>query len=236
MISGRSGDSVEAALGRLRQHGDVAGGVCEVTDAAAVQRLWDTTLGLWGRVDYWLNNAGVAAARDPLDVAAPEVIANIVATNLTGALLGARVAIAGMRAQGAGQVVFMEGFGSNDMTMPGMTTYGASKRAIVYVAKSLRREVKGTGIGVVTLSPGMVATDMLREQIAALPQVKRERTRKILNILADPVEPVTAFLARRLLANRRSAAHIRWVSRVGLFVRFLRPAYHRRTLFGAGES
>lgn len=234
MIAGRSEDGVRQAVASLGRHGNVEGERCDVTSTTELQALWDSAHSRWGQIDHWINNAGMATAGIHLDELAPEQIEAVVATNLIGALLGAHVAIAGMRSQGHGQLLFMEGFGSDNMVMPGMTAYGATKRALVYAARSLQRELRGSGVLVATLSPGMVATDMLREQIAATPAERRGRTERVLNILADPVAPVAKHLVRHLRANRRSGARIRWVTRAGLFVRFLRPSYRRRDLFASG--
>lgn len=69
-----------------------------------------------------------------------------------------------------------------------LTIYGTSKSAISYFTRSLAIESKNTNVKVGTLSPGMVATDFLKESL-------NECNRKIYNILGDKVEPVTKFLA-----------------------------------------
>lgn len=54
-----------------------------------------------------------------------------------------------------------EGFGSDGMSRPGLSVYGATKRAIRYLTASLAKECAGTEVLVGSLSPGMVTTDLL---------------------------------------------------------------------------
>ena len=106
MIAGRSEDGVRQAVASLGRHGNVEGERCDVTSTTELQALWDSAHSRWGQIDHWINNAGMATAGIHLDELAPEQIEAVVATNLIGALLGAHVAIAGMRSQGHGQLLF----------------------------------------------------------------------------------------------------------------------------------
>ena len=115
VISGRRQEDVDAVVAELgTAHGAerVAGKACEITDAGQLQGLWDAAVTAFGRVDVWINNAGVSIPRENLSDTDPEAIARIVDINLGGLLLANRVALRGMQAQGGGQIWNMEGFGS----------------------------------------------------------------------------------------------------------------------------
>mgnify|MGYP001822142573 FL=1 len=86
VISGRSPDAVAAAVADLGgRHGAdrVAGRACEITDNDQVQQLWDAAVSEFGRVDIWVNNAGISSARKPLAEADPADIARVVDVTLT---------------------------------------------------------------------------------------------------------------------------------------------------------
>ena len=105
----------------------------------------------------------------------------------------------------------MEGFGSGGQKQPGMTTYGATKRAVTYLTESLVKETKGSPVKVGFLSPGIVATDLLVDDYDGQPEAF-EKARKIFNILGDRVETVTPWLADRLLAAEKHGARVAWLT------------------------
>lgn len=228
VVCGRSDDSAAAAAAGLAEHGEVLGKGCDVSDYASVQALWDAAVERFGVVDIWINNAGISNRRANVNDLRPEETAEVVNTNLTGSFNGCRVAIEGMRKQDNGGAVYVfEGFGSNGMTAPGLTPYGATKRAITYMAKSLAKEVRGSNVIVGALSPGIVITDM--SMLAGGRDTARAaQARRIYNILGDRVERVTPWLVEKVLANRKNGAAFRWLTRLRSAGRFLCPIYHRR--------
>lgn len=234
MVTGRGAADVAHAVTALdgKFPGQVEGAACDIRDAAQLQGLWDQAAAKFGRVDVWINNAGMSIRRVPLCEASPADIEAIVATNLTGAILASRVALKGMLAQGAGQLWNMEGFGSNGMTQPGMVPYGATKCAVRYLIKGLQKEVKGTAVQVCTLSPGIVVTDLLvGDYERGTPEW--EKAKKIFNILGDTVETVTPWLADRVLATDRSGATVAWLTTGKALGRFMTAAFRKRDLFAS---
>lgn len=229
-VCGRSDESAAAAAAVLAEHGEALGKGCDVSDCASVQALWDAAAERFGGVDIWINNAGVSNRRANVNELRPEEMAEVVNTNLTGSFNGCRVAIEGMRKQENGGAVYVfEGFGSNGMTMPGLTPYGSTKRAITYLARSLAKEVRGSKVIVGALSPGIVITDMSM-LAGGGGGARAAQARKIYNILGDRVERVTPWLVEKVLANRRNGASIQWLTRLRAAGRFLCPAYHRRDI------
>lgn len=227
VVCGRSPSAVSAAVEQLGPH--ATGLAADVTSREAVQAVWDHAVAHFGRVDVWINNAGVSAPRRPLtEVAAADAEA-VVQTNLLGALHGSAVALAGMQAQGSGWIWTMEGFGSTGQKQPGMTTYGASKAAVTYLTESLVKETKGGPVRVGLLSPGIVATDLLVADYAGQPEAF-EKARKIFNILGDRVETVTPWLADRLLSADKHGLRIAWLTGPKAFARFAGAGFRRREI------
>jgi len=212
-ISGRSEDGVAGVVEGLRTAfpgEQVHGCACDVRDIAAVQRLWDMAYAHFGRVDYWINNAGRNNPKARLDVLDWNDIEDTIDTNLLGLIRGSVVAMRGMRAQGDGWIFNMEGFGSEGMIGLEQVPYGVSKYGVRYVTKALVKTAADSPVRVGYLSPGIVTTEM------AVPSAERRdeffhANRKVLNILADHVETVTPWAVERMLAARRNGTVIRWM-------------------------
>lgn len=234
VVAGRGAAAVEATVAALdaRYPEQVVGTACDITQVAQLENLWRVACTRFGRVDVWINNAGMSIARGPLHEAKTSDIEAIVATNLTGALLANRVVIAAMLAQGGGQVWNMEGFGSNGATQPGMAAYGATKRGINYLIKALQKELKGTPVQVCTLSPGIVVTDLLVGDYDLQSQ-EWAKAKKIFNILGDTVETVTPWLAEQVLASNKPGAKVAWLTTGKAFGRFMSAGFKKRDLFAA---
>jgi len=238
MLSGRTKETLDSALEALgREFGaeKVHGITCDVGVYENVQALWDAAAERFGRIDIWINNAGVNTPSVPLWQLPAHEISAVVTTNLTGTLLGCKAAIAGMLRQGSGQVYLFEGHGSDDRIIMGMAPYGATKRAIRYLNRSLQLDIQDTPVQVGTISPGIVLTDLILDQLKAAPPEKRQKNIKIYNILADTVETVTPWLAERVLENTKPAARIAWLTGPKIMGRFLTAGFRKRNLF-AGMS
>jgi NAD(P)-dependent dehydrogenase (short-subunit alcohol dehydrogenase family) len=238
VISGRSQATVDGVVDELSAlHGGerLAGVACDICKPEQVQELWDTAAATFGRVDVWVNNAGVSSPRLPLSEADPDVIRQVVDINLIGILQCNRVALKGMLAQGSGQIWNMEGFGSGGQVQPGMAIYGATKRAVNYLNKALQKEVKDTGVQVCTLSPGIVVTDLLMGDYD-LSSPEWERSKKIFNILGDKVETVTPYLVEGILKADRSGAKVLWLTSGKAFLRFMTASFNKRDLFADIEN
>jgi NAD(P)-dependent dehydrogenase (short-subunit alcohol dehydrogenase family) len=211
----------------------VLGQPCDVTCFVQVQALWEAAHARFGKIDIWINNAGVAHPLLPFWEQPPERVAAVLETNLLGAMFGAQVAIPGMLAQGSGFLYNMEGFGSGGGRMvKGMGLYGSTKAGLRFLTDELAYEVTGTPVGVGALRPGMVVTDLLTDQYEGRPE-EWQRARRIFNILADRVETVTPWLAQKILENTKNGARISWTSTSKIFWRFLTAPFTKRNLFSS---
>jgi NAD(P)-dependent dehydrogenase (short-subunit alcohol dehydrogenase family) len=212
VVSGRTVGAVEQAVAALAAEfdgGRVAGTACGVGDLGQVQALWDFALLRFGQIDIWINNAGIS--HPPMDMERIDLaqMRAVVETNILGTIHGAAVALRGMRAQGRGAIYNLEGLGSNGRRVKGLSLYGMSKRAVSYLTDSLAEEVKGSGILVGAIQPGMVLTDMITSQYAGREE-DWQRMQRIFRIIASDVKDVAPWVAQRVLANRRNGARIRY--------------------------
>jgi NAD(P)-dependent dehydrogenase (short-subunit alcohol dehydrogenase family) len=232
-LSGRDPDAVAATVRALtRPDGPrVVGAAADVSNPDALQALWDTAVAAFGRVDIWVNNAGMTTRKLPLAEVPPGEIAAVVHSNVTGLIYGCQVALRGMLAQGGGKVFNMEGFGSDGLTQPGMSVYGSTKRAVRYLTKSLIKEYAGQPVIIGTASPGIVVTEFLTRDLYAHNPAELGTRRKVLSLLADRVETVAPHLVTGMLAANRSGADVRWMTPWQALGRVLASPFRKRDPF-----
>lgn len=233
MISGRNGTTLEQARNRLRSetgsvHIDAT--VADVTSTADIRKLWDLAARN-GKVDIWINNAGVGQDTSLFIEMDEQMIRDIIDTNIKGLMLSCRVVVAQMSAQGSGAIYNMEGFGSDGRKMARMSAYGTSKNAVHYFTKVLAMETKEFPVLVGSISPGMVVTSMLTDPVKADKKVNREAV-KVFHVLADTVETVTPFLVRKMISNRKHGASVRWLNPLKITGRFFRNIFVKRRVEG----
>jgi len=205
---------------------------CNVQEKASLLNLWDASLGQWGGIDIWINNAGQNAPHIFSWETGEAYTENIIKTNITGMIYGSQVAAAGMIQQGHGAIYSMEGLGSNNMIQPKTILYGTTKHALTYFMKGLARELEGTGVIAGRLSPGMMLTDF----ITKTPDGDRsevmsdERFKKLFNILADKPETVAGFFVPGMLSNTKNNAQIAWLTNRKAAWRFVTAGFRKDKL------
>jgi NAD(P)-dependent dehydrogenase (short-subunit alcohol dehydrogenase family) len=232
-INGRTQASVDKARAELsakHKTENVLGCAGDVIRFVEVEALWSAARSRFGKVDIWINNAGMAHPQLSFWRNPPERIKSVVETNVLGAMNGAAVALRGMIEQGFGSFYNVEGLGSSGRRVEGLTLYGSTKYGLRYLTDALVEETKGTPVLVGALRPGMVLTDMLTKQFEGRPE-EWERAKRIFNILADRVETATPWLARKILANDKTGVRIFWLTRSKMIARFLLAPVRKRDLF-----
>jgi NAD(P)-dependent dehydrogenase (short-subunit alcohol dehydrogenase family) len=234
VVSSRTQEVIERVCSDFAEYfgkGRVTGISCDITDWAQVQALWNHACSFFGSVDVWINNAGIANTTRMLWELESSEISRVVSTNLTGVMYGTQVALQGMLKQGSGQVYNVEGFGSNDLVVKGLSVYGATKRAVRYFSESMALELEGQPVQCGMLSPGIVLTDFLVEDMRKMPPEQLEATKAVYNVLADDVETVTDFLAEELLVNTENGRRIEWLTDAKANTYFADEARASRDLF-----
>ena len=153
----RSEGKLEAVAAECRERGAEAEGVaCDVTDDAAVEALGRDVSARLGVPDVLVNNAGAFEPGGFL-ATSPASFRRQVEVNLVSAFLVTRAFLPAMLERGQGRILMM-GSVASVRGYPGGTAYGAAKHAVLGLARSLREETKGTGVGVTTLLPGATLT------------------------------------------------------------------------------
>lgn len=232
-VSGREEETVEEAVASLRSRFEaerVFGAACDVTNPPHLQALWDKSIDKFGKVDIWVNNAGWSGEQGLIWERPEGELYGVIATNVLGTAYGSQTAIRGMLAQGSGAIYNMEGMGGDGRKHAGLTVYGTSKYAVHYFTESLALEAKDTPVIVGSLRPGMVVTDLLTERYKDRPE-EWARDKKIFNIIADRIENVTPWLAKRMLVNQKNGAMLAYSSILKLLWRMVSQPFNRRNLF-----
>lgn len=239
VVSGTSDANCDRALAELQGINPASTRaikvLCNVTDAEQLQNLWDTAVAEFGAVDIWVNNAGVNSPDKPVYELTAHEIGFILDTDLKGTILGSKVAFAGMLKQGFGQIYNVEGYGSNDAMMTGLTLYGTAKRAVTYFTDSLSKEshdVAGDRIKVCKLTPGIMITDFIKTANGGATHIELpEKTKKIYNILGDYPETIADYVVPRMAANEKNGYNVVWLSSTRAASRFLLAGVRKRNFF-----
>jgi short-subunit dehydrogenase len=147
----------QALLGNLR-----APGACyqvDVTDARSLQAAASDFLSRFGVPDIVIANAGVGAGtltENPEDLPA---FRRIMDTNVFGMAVTFQPFVEPMRARASGTLVGIASV-AGFRGLPGGGAYSASKSAAITYLESLRVELHGSGVSVVTICPGYIRTPM----------------------------------------------------------------------------
>jgi short-subunit dehydrogenase len=153
----------EEPLDELAQQCEALGVRClsvptDVTDAAAVRALATQAVHEFGRIDGWVNNAGVYLV-GRLEETPDESFRQVMETNFFGTVYGSRAALAQFRHQGRGILINVSSvYGST--AGPYVSAYASSKFAVRGFSAAIRQEFEGTGIHVCTVMPAAVDTPL----------------------------------------------------------------------------
>ena len=184
---------------------------CDVTREAEVTALWDKADEVFGTVDVWLNNAGLALPGPTLSDLPGESFQTMLNINLLGAMHGCKTAFNGMKAKG-GAIYNMLGAGWDGNPVPGMIGYATSKAGLTFMSKSFAAEAEGSGVIVNSFAPGVVITEgFMREHARSGGHIPAARA-AVLNIIGDHVETISDWVADTMLENEAHGELFNWLT------------------------
>lgn len=131
----------------------------DVTDAAALQAAAADFIARWGCPDVVIANAGISVGTLAEEAGDLTAFHRVFATNVFGMVQTFQPFIAAMRARGNGSLVGIASV-AGIRGLPGAGAYSASKAAGIACLEALRVELRGSGVRVITIAPGYVATPM----------------------------------------------------------------------------
>ena len=143
------------AIAPLREHG------CrllplDVTDEESMRGAVEEVERAEGAVGVLINNAGYSQS-GAIEEVPMEKVRRQFETNVFGLARMCQLVLPGMRRQGSGKIVNLSSMGGR-LTFPGGGFYHATKHAVEAISDALRFEVRGFGVEVVVIEPGLIRT------------------------------------------------------------------------------
>jgi len=158
----RAGHLVYATARRVETIADLGASGChtlalDVTEESSMRAAVDHVVAQHGAVGVLINNAGYSQS-GAVETVTMEDARRQFETNVLGLMRMCQLVLPGMRAQGCGRIVNISSMGAN-FTFPGGGVYHATKYAVEAISDALRFEVKGFGVDVVVIQPGIIRTE-----------------------------------------------------------------------------
>lgn len=158
---------------KIAAHGGVAHTyVLDVSDAEAVERFADEVCGAHGVPDIVVNNAGIGVAGAFLDTPA-EQFDRVLDVNLGGVVNGCRAFARRLVERGTGGHIVNVASMAAYSPLKGLNAYCTSKAAVYMFSDCLRAELSSAGIGLTTICPGIINTNIVSATPMIAPSGKR---------------------------------------------------------------
>ncbi|MBP8047177.1 MAG: SDR family oxidoreductase [Anaerolineales bacterium] len=161
VIASRTPHAVDLAVDSLRASGYQATGLaCDVADMAQVEALAQHAIQTFGRMDIWVNNAGLSAPYGPTVHIPRRDFITVINTNIIGTYNGSIVAMRHFLAQKSGKLINLLGRGDKG-SIALQNAYSSSKVWVRNFTKTLANEYRNSGVDIFGFNPGLVRTEML---------------------------------------------------------------------------
>ena len=237
VISDLNEDNLKNAseiLNEIKSESIIGYKVCDVTKSKDIENLLEYADKEFNNIDIWINNAGVNQPDKAIWELNEQEIDMVLDVDLKGTIIASKLVMEYMSKKGNGAIYNIEGYGSNDAKMLGLSIYGTSKRAITYFTEALAKEseVKNTGVIVGKLSPGIMITDFITNALGNKEKIELpEKTKKVYNILGDYPDVVSKFLVNGMIINKKNNAKIEWLTNRKAAWRFMTSGISKRNFF-----
>lgn len=199
VICSRKESAVTETCDAFKREGfNISGIAVDVSIQDDLEKLLQHTIGTWGRVDVWVNNAGLSGGFRPLVNMTEKEITDIVNVNFLGTIKACHMIIRYFINQGAGILINISGKGGRrGEASPFLAAYAATKAAVTNLTKSLAQENKAHPISIHSVLPGMVATDFYKD-IKTTPDLATSARSipYVLKAFGVPVDKVGHFVAK----------------------------------------
>jgi 3-oxoacyl-[acyl-carrier protein] reductase len=162
----------------------------DVTDHPAVTKSLEAILEAFGDLHVLVNNAGVYGPMGSLWQTSAEEWDAALRINIQGSVYPIRTVVPYFLKKGYGKIIQISGGGATN-PLPRITSYAASKAAIIRLAESVAQDLKGTGIDVNSIAPGALNTKMMDDLLRAGPElVGQEFFSKMKNVSEEGGTPL----------------------------------------------
>lgn len=164
----------------------------DVSNETVVGTMIETTLGALGRIDILVNNAGMDRAAPITEISADEWD-HFMAVNLRSVFLCSKAVLPHMRERGSGSIVNLSSIVGRQGALNGGIHYATTKAGILGFTRTLARQTATEGITVNAVAPGVIDTDLIRENVtpearerltSAIPKQRLGATSEVANAIA----------------------------------------------------
>lgn len=155
MLAARSEDKLQSLQRELGGEERVAITACDVQSVGDQKAMVDKALARFGRIDAVFANAGRGGEPGGFSGADPEVWKDMILTNILGVGITLQVCMPALK-ESRGHIL-ITGSAAGRVTIPG-SMYSATKWAVSAIGYGVREEIRGSGIRVTLIEPGMVDT------------------------------------------------------------------------------
>jgi NAD(P)-dependent dehydrogenase (short-subunit alcohol dehydrogenase family) len=138
----------------------------DVTDEGSMRRAVEEVERAEGAVGVLINNAGYSQS-GAVEGVPMEKVRRQFETNVFGLVRMCQLVLPGMRGQGFGRIVNLSSMGGK-LTFPGGGLYHATKHAVEALSDALRFEVRGFGVEVVLIEPGLIHTGFAQTAVGSM--------------------------------------------------------------------
>ena len=224
----------EDILLKMNYQGKVLSYKVDVTDEHDLNKMIKDILKRVETIDIWINNAGVNQPDKAIWELDSKDIDKLLEIDLKGTILGSRAIMPVMIKQKSGQIYNVEGYGSNDATMLGLSIYGTAKRAVTYFTEALAKEVteRGHNICVGKISPGIMITNFIDTSLGDGEKIELpEKTKKVYNILGDYPDVIADFMVEKIITNTKNNVKFNWLTNTKAAFRFMTAGFNKRDFF-----
>jgi len=199
VVSSRKADACDKTVAELKAEGHDAIAVpCNVGYKDQCEKLIQTALTTWGRVDTLVLNAAINPHFGPMQEMDDEVFDKMISTNVKAQLWLCKLVCPQMAERGEGAIIIISSIaGVRGNSKQGM--YGLCKAADIQLARNLALEWGARGIRANAISPGLVKTDFARVLYEDPERLKRRLASIALGRLGEPQD--IAGLAVCLASN-----------------------------------
>ena len=215
-------------LNAMTRKGKVLSYVMDVTQERQISLLIQDVIEKVGSIDIWINNAGVNQPMKAIWELDSKVINRLIDIDLKGTMLCTKSIMPIMIEQKKGAIYNIEGYGSNDATMLGLSIYGTAKRAVTYFTEALAKEIeeKKYNICVGKITPGIMITNFIGTSMGDGEKIElSEKTKSVYNILGDKPEIIAKYMVEKIDKNTRKNVKFVWLSSSRVMGRFIKALF-----------
>ena len=178
-------DSASAEAAAAELGGETIGLALDVTDRPGFTAFLDEVERRLGPIDVLVNNAGIMPV-GPLDEEDDATAIRLLEINLHAVIHGTKEAIRRMKPRGTGHIVNVAST-AGKTGFPNLATSCATKHGVVGLSEAVRVELRGTGVEVSVVMPGVVKTELSTGLVEA-PAFKSSTPEEVADAIVDALQ------------------------------------------------